>query len=112
MDLVGVAYALGTAGQGGAGQTGGGFAALVPLVLMVAIFYVLLIRPQQKRQKEHRTMLSTLQKGDIVVTQGGLQGKVTGITETVVTVEIAEKVRVKVQRSYIASVVSKGEAEE
>jgi preprotein translocase subunit YajC len=56
-------------------------------------------------------MLSNLQKGDVVVTQGGLQGKITGITDTVATLEIAEKVRVKVQRGYIAALVSKGEGE-
>lgn len=113
MDWFSVAHAMGTAGQGGAGQPGGGgLAAFAPLVLMVVIFYFLLIRPQQKKQKEHKQMLSNLQKGDVIVTQGGLQGKVTGLTETVATVEIADKVRVKIQRAYIAAVVSKGEVEE
>ncbi len=112
MDLLGVAYAMGTTGQGGGGQAGGGFAAFVPLLLMVVIFYFLLIRPQQKKQKEHRSMLSSLQKGDVIVTQGGLQGKVVGLTDTVATIEIAEKVRVKVQRGYIAALLSKGEVTE
>jgi preprotein translocase subunit YajC len=112
MDWVSVAYAMGTTGQGGGGSTGNQFAAFVPLILMVAIFYFLLIRPQQKKQKDHRQMLSNLQKGDVVVTQGGLQGKITGITESVVTMEIAEKVRVKIQRGYIAALVSKGEVSE
>jgi len=111
MDLLGVAYAMGTAGQGG-GQAGGGFAAFVPLLLMVVIFYFLLIRPQQKKQKDHRAMLSNLQKGDTIVTQGGLQGKVVGLTDTVITLEIAEKVRVKIQRGYVAAVVSRGEVSE
>jgi preprotein translocase subunit YajC len=101
---------MGTAGQGGEGASSQ-FAAFMPLILMVGIFYFLLIRPQQKKQKEHRQMLSNLQKGDVVVTQGGLQGKITGITDTVATLEIAEKVRVKVQRGYIAALVSKGEGE-
>ncbi|MDY0040092.1 MAG: preprotein translocase subunit YajC [Desulforhabdus sp.] len=112
MDLLSVAHAMGTAGQGGSGQAGGGFAAFVPLLLMVVIFYFLLIRPQQKKQKEHRSMLSGLQKGDTVVTQGGLQGKVVGITDTAVTLEIAEKVRVKVQRGYIAALLARGEVSE
>jgi len=112
MDLLGVAYAMGTTGQGGGGQAGGGFAAFVPLLLMVVIFYFLLIRPQQKKQKEHRAMLSNLQKGDVIVTQGGLQGKVVGLTDTVATIEIAEKVRVKVQRGYIAALLSRGEVSE
>ncbi len=112
MDLVGVAYAMGGAGQGAAGQPGGGLAAFAPLILMVVIFYFLLIRPQQKKQKEHRSMLDNLQKGDVIFTQGGLQGKVTGLTDTVATLEIAEKVRVKVQRAFIAGIVSKGEPTE
>ncbi len=112
MDWAGIAYAMGTSGQGGNGSATNQFAAFVPLILMVGIFYFLLIRPQQKKQKDHRTMLSNLQKGDVIVTQGGLQGKITGITESVVTLEIAEKVRVKVQRGYIAALVSKGEVTE
>jgi preprotein translocase subunit YajC len=99
-------------GQGGDGQGAGGLTAFLPLLLMVAIFYFLLIRPQQKKQKDHRAMLDSLQRGDVVLTQGGIQGKITGLTETIATIEIADKVRVKVQRGYIAGVVSKGEAEE
>ncbi|UCG14173.1 MAG: preprotein translocase subunit YajC [Deltaproteobacteria bacterium] len=106
MDWTGIAYALGTGGGAGGGQ-GGGFAAMVPLLLMFAIFYFLLIRPQQKKQKVHRALLSDLKKGDMVVTVGGLHGKITGLTDTVVTLEITEKVRVKVGRSYIAGMVSK-----
>jgi len=112
MDLMSVAYAMGTMGQGGSGTSGGGFAAFVPLLLMVVIFYFLLIRPQQKKQKEHRSMLAGLQKGDVIVTQGGLQGKVVGLTDTVATIEIAERVRVKIQRGYIAALVSRGEVSE
>jgi len=106
-----LAYAMGPAPSGGGGA-GGGLGAFIPLILMFAIFYFLLIRPQQKRQKEHKAMLASLQKGDVVLTQGGLQGKITGLTDAVVTLEIAEKVRVKIQRAYIVSVVSRGEPEE
>jgi preprotein translocase subunit YajC len=98
--LIDIAYALGTGG-GSSGQ-GGGFGALVPLVLMFAIFYFLLIRPQQKKQKQHRQMLSSIKKGDRVITSGGLYGRITGLTDTVVTLEISEKVRVKVGRGNIA----------
>jgi preprotein translocase subunit YajC len=113
MEFLSAAYAMGTAGQGGAGSpAAGGLGLFGPLVIMMVIFYFLLIRPQQKRQKEHKTMLAGLSKGDVVVTQGGIQGKVAGLTDTVLTLEIADKVRVKVQRSYIVSVVSKGESEE
>jgi preprotein translocase subunit YajC len=87
---------------GGASGEGGGFSAFVPLILMFGIFYFLLIRPQQKKQKAHRGMLGNLKKGDRVITSGGLHGRITGITDTVATVEIAEKVRVKVARGNIA----------
>ncbi len=108
MDWSSVAHAMGTAG--GAGQQGGGgLAAFVPLLLMVVIFYFLLIRPQQKKQKEHRNLLANLQRGDSVITQGGLHGKITGLTDTVITLEIADRVRVKIQRGYVAAVVSKTE---
>lgn len=83
-----------------------------PMFLMVAmlgVFYFLLIRPQQKRQKEHKTMLANLQKGDSIFTAGGIQGKVTGLTDTTVTIEIADKVRVKVNRTAIGGVMAKGE---
>jgi len=94
-------------GSGGAqGQTGG-FGALVPLILMFAIFYFLLIRPQQKKQKQHREMLSNLKKGDRVITSGGLYGRITGLTDSVVTLEISEKVRVKVGRGNIAGLVQR-----
>jgi preprotein translocase subunit YajC len=68
---------------------------MVPLILMFAIFYFLLIRPQQKKQKAHRQLLGDLKKGDRVITSGGLYGRITGLTDTVVTLEISEKVRVK-----------------
>lgn len=78
------------------------FGALAPLLLMFLVFYFLLIRPQQKRTKQHRDFLDALQKGDEVVTSGGIHGRVTGITDNVVTLEIADKVRIKIQRANIA----------
>jgi preprotein translocase subunit YajC len=101
--VIDIAYAMGTGGEAAGG--GSGFGALFPLIAMFAIFYFLLIRPQQKKQKEHRQMLGELKKGDRIVTSGGLHGRITGITDTVVTLEISEKVRVKVGRSYIAGMV-------
>jgi preprotein translocase subunit YajC len=101
--LIDIAYAMGTGG-GASGQSGG-FGAFVPLILMFVIFYFLLIRPQQKKQKQHREMITNLKKGDRVMTTGGLYGRITGLTDTVVTLEIAEKVRVKVGRSNIAGSV-------
>jgi len=112
MDWIGLAHAMGTGGQGAGGQQAGGLAPFIPLLLMLAIFYFLLIRPQQKKQKEHKSMLASLQRGDTVVTQGGIHGRVTGLTESVVTLEIAEKVRIKVQRGYISALLSRGEVKE
>lgn len=101
--MIDIAYAMGT---GGEGAQGGGFGALVPLILMFVIFYFLLIRPQQKKQKEQRKMIESLKKGDRVVTTGGLYGRITGLTDTVVTMEIAEKVRVKVARGNVAGLTT------
>ena len=101
-----LAYAMGTGGAGGSGAQGGGFGAFIPLILMFAIFYFLLIRPQQKKAKQHKEMLSRIKKGDRVVSSGGLHGVVTGIADDVVTMEIAPKVRVKVSRGSIAGAAS------
>jgi preprotein translocase subunit YajC len=95
-----IAYAMGGSGQGG-GQQGLGM--FLPLILLFGIFYFLLIRPQQKRQKDHKALLANLKKGDQVITGGGIYGKITGLTDTTVTVEIAEKVRVKVTRGQISA---------
>ena len=102
-----LAYAMGTSGTGGSGGQGGGFGAFIPLILMFAIFYFLLIRPQQKKAKQHREMLSALKKGDKVVSSGGLHGVITGLTDDIATIEIAPKVRVKVSRGSIAAAVRK-----
>ncbi len=99
----GVAYAMGGLGGGGGAQ--GGIGAFLPLILMFVVFYFLLIWPQQKKAKTHRQVLSNLQKGDNVVTSSGIYGTITGLTDTVVTLEIAEKVRIKVARSSVAGVI-------
>lgn len=93
-------------GKGGGssvpGCQGGGMASMLPLILMFVVFYFLLIRPQQKKMKEHRAMLSNLKRGDQVITNGGLMGRVSGLTDKIVTVEVAEKIRVRVLRSHVA----------
>lgn len=106
--FVSTAWAMGGAGGqgGGEGAGGGGWLSILPLVLMFGIFYLLLIRPQQKKAKAHKAMLASLKKGDDVVTGGGIYGKITGITDTVVVVEIAPQVRVKVNRGQVAGLVS------
>jgi preprotein translocase subunit YajC len=101
--LIDTAYAMGLGGA--PGGAGGGFSAFVPLILMFVIFYFLLIRPQQKKSKDHRAMLQNLQKGDRIVTSGGLLGRITGIDDTTLTVEIADKVRVKVSRANVAGLI-------
>ncbi len=95
------AYAMGTA-PGGAGAEGGGLAAFIPLIIIFVIFYFLLIRPQQKKAKEQKKFLDNIKIGDNVLTVGGLHGTITGLTDQVITLEISDKVRVKVSRSFIA----------
>ena len=98
MLLTGVAYAMGGAPGGGSG----GLMGLLPILLMFVIFYFLLIRPQQKQARKHQDFIKNLKVGDRVVTTGGLHGEVKGLTETTVTLEVAEKVRVKVTRSAVS----------
>ncbi|MBW1798622.1 MAG: preprotein translocase subunit YajC [Deltaproteobacteria bacterium] len=104
--MINLAYAMG--GGGASGGQSGGFGAFVPLILRCAIFYFLLIRPQQKKAKQHRELLSALKKGDRAVSSGGLHGVITGLSDDIVTMEIAPKVRVKVSRASISGVTSKG----
>ena len=117
MILVGIAYAAEAFAQDSAGGTAGGAAGLLnmgnPLFLMIAmlaIFYFLLIRPQQKKQKEHKEMLTNLQKGDTIFTAGGIHGRITGLTDTIITLEIADRVRIKINRSAVGGLLAKGEA--
>lgn len=102
--MINIAYAMGTGG--GAGQGGGGFSALIPLILMFVIFYFLLIRPQQKKQKEHRNMINDLKKGDKIVTGGGIHGRIIAAEDTTLTVEIAQQVRIKVNRGSVSGLIS------
>ncbi len=99
-----VAYAM--APRAGEGGQGSGFSAFIPLILMFAIFYFLLIRPQQTKAKKHREVLDSLKRDDMVVTSGGIHGKITGITDTIVTIEIVHNVRIKVSKANIAGVSS------
>lgn len=94
-----LAYAMAPTGGDG---TGSGLTTFIPLILMFGIFYFLLIRPQQQKAKKMREILSNLKKDDMVVTSGGIHGKITGLTDTIVTLEIAPNVRIKVSRGQIA----------
>ena len=94
-----VAYAMAPHGGEGGGQ---GLVALIPLILMFVIFYFLLIRPQQKRAKQHQEFLNSLKKGDNVVTAGGIIGKVLDIDGDVVTLDLGINVKIKVLKNSIA----------
>lgn len=95
------------------GGAGGAFASFVPLILIFAIMYFLLIRPQQKKVKDHQKMVAALRRGDQVVTQGGLIGKVAKVKDDgELEVEIAEGVKVRVVKSTVAQVLSKTEPAE
>jgi preprotein translocase subunit YajC len=105
--LVSTAYAQ---AAGGAGAAGFDLMAFLPLILIFVVFYFLLIRPQQKRLKEHKTMLDALRRGDRVVTGGGIVGTITKVgADEEVIVEIAEGVRVRVMRGTISAVLAKTE---
>ncbi len=96
--MIGIAYASGAAPPAG---PAGGLMQLAPLILIILVFYFLIIRPQQKKAKEHQAFLNNLKKGSRVVTNGGLHGRITSLTDTVVTMEIADGVKVKVNRNAI-----------
>ncbi|MFW6412536.1 MAG: preprotein translocase subunit YajC [Oceanicaulis sp.] len=97
---------IATAGGGGLGYM---LIQLAPFLLIFVVFYFLLIRPQQQRMKKHREMIDNLRRGDEVITQGGIVGKITRIADADVSVEIAEGVRVKVIKGTIAEVRTRTE---
>ena len=100
------AYAMGGA-PGGGSASGGDWGFIITMGIIFVIFYFLLIRPQQKKQKELKAMLDNLAYGDTVMTTGGIHGKITGLADAVITLEIADKVRIKVARSAIGAVLQK-----
>lgn len=97
--MISIAYAAG----GGGGDTAGMLMSMVPLILIFLVFYLLLILPQQKKTKQHKAMLASITKGDEVITSGGIHGKVVGITDQVLTLDVGDKVKIKVSREFIAS---------
>ena len=96
----------------GVGGGFGGMESLLPLVLIFVVFYFLLIRPQQKKQKQHRALLEALRRGDKVVTSGGIIGTITKASETELTLEIADGVKVRAMRSMVSDVMAKTEGAE
>ncbi len=89
---------------GGGGQQGSILSTLLPLVVIFAIFYFLMIRPQQKQQKKHKEMLVALKKGDKVLTRGGMMGTVYAIADNIITLEVADNIKIKFSRESIAGV--------
>lgn len=87
---------------------GGGMSMIVMMVVLFGLMYFMMIRPQMKRQKEHRALVAGLSKGDEVVTNGGIAGRVEEVGETFLTVEIAANVKVKVQKGAVQQVLPKG----
>ena len=102
--LINPAWAQGS----GAAAAGGGFESIILIVLMFAVLYFLMIRPQMKRAKEHKTMVEALQKGDEVVAAGGMLGRISKIGDAYVTLEIANNIEVQVQRPAVQLVLPKG----
>ena len=100
------AYAAAEPAAGAAG--GDPLTSFLPLILLFVVFYFMLVRPQQKRAKEHRNMVAALQKGDEVVTSGGVLGKIVKAGENFVTIEVAEGVQIRVQRPMVANLMPKG----
>jgi preprotein translocase subunit YajC len=100
--MLDIAYAQTAPGIGGPGQ----MLSFLPLVLIFVVFYFLLIRPQQKKAKQHQEMLGKLKKNDEVMTSGGIYGKVVTLADNVVTLEVAPNVRIRVNRPQISTVVT------
>lgn len=94
--------------QAGGASTSSQFAPVLMMVVFVAIFYFLLIRPQQKKAKDHQNMISRLSAGDEVVTSGGILGRIIDVSDAFVTLEVADSVRLKVQKGQVTSLMPKG----
>jgi preprotein translocase subunit YajC len=106
MFFVEAAYAMGAqgaAGEGGANPLMG----MMPLILMFVIFYFLLIRPQQQKQKQHKELLANLKKGDRILTGGGIYGRITAIDGDVLTVEIGKEVTIEINRGFVSGLADK-----
>jgi len=102
-----VAYAMGQAPQGAGGAAPNPITAFMPLILMFGIFYFLLIRPQQKKQKEHAQMLQELKKNDDVITNGGIHGTIVNVKDKTFMVRVDDNVKIEVSKSAVSGVVKK-----
>ena len=102
--MVSVLFALSSPGEGSSQ-----FTFLIPMLLIFVIFYFLLIRPQQKKQKQHQEMIGTLRRGDRIVTNGGLYGTVVDVKEHIIVVKIADEVKIEIVKNAVATVIEKRE---
>lgn len=102
--LISSAFAQSPAGAGG----DAGLLGFLPIILMFVVLWFVMIRPQMKRAKEHKAMVDALQKGDEVVTSGGVLGRITGVSDAYVSVEIAPNIEVSVQRAAVQTLLPKG----
>ncbi|HTF99527.1 MAG TPA: preprotein translocase subunit YajC [Nitrospirota bacterium] len=104
------AYAMGSQGAPGGQGAAGGISSLVMMAVIFGIFYFILIRPQQKKMKEHKKMVEELKKGDKIITAGGIYGTVVGVGTNSLKVEIADGVKVKIGRHTVGTVLTEEEA--
>ena len=106
LNFIDMAYAMapGQPGSSGQGGAAGLLGSLVPLVLIFVIFYFLLIRPQQKKAKDHKNMIDNLKKGDKIITSGGIYGVIEGVGANTVTIKVGENTRIKLGKPYIAAI--------
>ena len=111
MDRLGFLNALAMAGPGGEGQ-GGGFGMFIPMILIFAIFYFMLIRPQQRKEKERRAMIDAIKSGSRIMFSGGILGTVTNVKEGTLVVRVADGVKIEVARGAVSRVIEKGEKPE
>ncbi len=102
--MSGIAWAQGAGGAAGPGP----LVNLMPIALMFVILYFLMIRPQQKRAREHETMVQNLKRGDEIVTTGGIHGKIHAVADKILTVEIAPNIRIRLERDQVANVARAG----
>jgi preprotein translocase subunit YajC len=103
-----ISQAFAQSAPAASGDTQSGLLSLLPLVLMFVVLYFIMIRPQMKRQKEHKAMVEALAKGDEIVTAGGVLGRVSKLGDTYLSIEVASGVELQVQRSAVVQVLPKG----
>lgn len=104
--MISTVYAMGTGGTG-EGAQGMGIMGFLPYILVFAVFYMLLIRPQQQKAKQHQKMIAELKKGQAIITTGGIHGVIQKLDETTIKLEVADKTVIKVSRGNVAGVVGK-----